>query len=111
MMSPNKLLLTITSYWAGSSTMNIALASTHAKALHVRFVGHRHALALVQAGIFESGDDDPFHAFSRVKFLLRGNLFPSALLQKTAGATIRAFGVFSKDDEIDLLDRAISQWR
>jgi hypothetical protein len=56
-----------------------ALPEISAEALDVRLVSHRHASTSRDPGIFESRDDNSFHAPTSIQFLLRRDLVTRSL--------------------------------
>ena len=122
MMSPNMLLVTITSNWRGSRTIWVQSASTYSAGRDLRifsgyflehalpqaagmghgvgFVAHEHALAraaillLVAFAIFEGIADHALHPFPRIDVFLYRNFIRRALLEDAAGIARRRLRCF-----------------
>ena len=131
MMSPNMLLVTITSNWRGSRTICMQSASTYMCSglicgyspltslntrchrppawvmafdlshIRTRLRGVPSSFGVTFA-ILESIADDPLHALARIDVFLDGDFVGGAFFEDAAGITIDAFGVFADDDEIDV---------
>src|SRR5437868_14639215 len=86
-----------------------ALPEAVAVSQHIRFVAHGHALAARRPRIIESGSDDALDTFARVDLFLNGNLVRRAFLKVAAHEGVQAFGIFSKDDKINILFAAVFQ--
>ena len=131
MMSPNMLLVTITSNGRGSRTI------CSAKRVHVHvlgrdlrifaadffeyplpqaagishdvgFVRHQHAFAraailfFVALAVVKGVTDNAFHAFASVDVLLHRDFVGRSLLEAAARIHIHAFGVLADDHEVDI---------
>ena len=139
MMSPNMLLVTITSNWRGSRTICMQSASTYmccavifgysaltslktrchrppawVMALdlsHISTFAARRAVELrMRLAVFKGIADDALDALARVDVFLGGDLVGSSLLEDAAGIGINALGVFAEDDEVDVFRFDPLQW-
>jgi len=91
----------------------------------VRFVGHAETQRLVRgtsrletggavgvgAGEVKGEAEDALDALARVEVLLSGDFVGSSLLEEAARADVDAFGVFSKDDETNVVESALFERR
>ena len=129
-MSPNMLLVTITSSPSGRRTICMQRASTYmwrvlicgilrrhlgerplpevvAVAHDVRLVAHHHLAAAVGHRVVEGGADDPLDPLAGVDLLLDGDLVRRALLEVAADVDVGPLGVLAEDHEVDVLLRPV----
>src|ERR1019366_1281748 len=125
MMSPNMLLVTMTSNWRGSRTICMQSASTYMccamicgysplTSLNTRC--HRPpawvmAFDLSHIRTFLRGvADDALDAFARVDVFLGGDFIGRTLLEDAAGVSVNAFRIFAEHYEVYVLGLDSFQW-
>src|SRR5947209_10060875 len=100
--SINILMIGFDAFKASGDFLKNSLPQIASVSLNVRLVGHSHAPSPMLLCILERRDDDSLNASPRIQFLLRSNLILSSLLQKSARAAVSAFGVLTKDYEVNV---------
>ena len=132
MMSPNMLLVTITSNWRGSRTicmqsastymccavicgyspltsLNVALPQASGVGHGIRLVAHQDFVARraiefgVLFAVLEGVADDSLDSLARVDVLLRRDLVGRSLLEDAARVGVNALGVLADHDEVHVL--------
>src|SRR5579872_5181199 len=88
-----------------------ALPKLVAKGEGVRFIAHQHLAELVRARVGKAVADDALHAAARVDVFLYGDLLRIAAPELAAQAGVKPFGIFAKDDEVDVVFAAVAQGR